>query len=67
MEQEIDLKTIGKDLAFLKRAVVEMQEAMRSSDVFLDEEDKAAISGYVRDKEAGKLSSHDNVEKELGL
>jgi hypothetical protein len=32
MPQEIDFKLIREDLAFLKRAIIEIQDVMRNSD-----------------------------------
>lgn len=67
MEEHNDLSVIRKDLEFLKRAVVEMQLAIKNSDVFLSNEDDISINEYLDDKIEGKLISHDELEKELGL
>jgi hypothetical protein len=67
MGQEVDLKAIRGDLKFLKRAVLEMQLALKSSDVFLDKSDKDSIDEYLKEKADDRLISHDELEKELVL
>lgn len=67
MEQQINLESIHNDLKFLKRAVSEMQSAMKDSDMFLSEDDEVSISEYLDDKTKDDLVSHDKLKEELGL
>lgn len=56
----IELKAIRQDLDYIK-------EHMVDSDTILTEEDYKALQDYRTEKKAGKLTSHVQLKKELGL
>jgi hypothetical protein len=55
-----ELKAIKQDLAYIKQHMVDI-------DNILAEEDYKALQDYRKEKDAGKLISHDMLKKELGI
>jgi len=55
-----ELKALRKDLNYLKSHMVD-------ADSILTEEDYLDLKEYRKEKQAGKLTSHDELKKKLGL
>lgn len=55
-----ELKAIREDLDFIKSHMVDI-------DSIMTEDDFIALKEYRKDKEAGRLVSHKDIKKELGL
>jgi len=55
-----ELKTIKKELIFIKEHMVDI-------DSIMTEDDFIALQQYRKEKKDGKLISHDKLKKELGL
>ncbi|MCK5289917.1 MAG: hypothetical protein KAJ56_03145 [Candidatus Aenigmarchaeota archaeon] len=55
-----ELKAIREDLNFIKSHMVDI-------DSIMTEDDFIALKEYRKDKEAGRLVSHKDIKKELGL
>ena len=66
METDL-LNKIQKDLEFVKKEVIEIKEHMVDVDTILTEDDFKALQDYKKEKSEGKLTSHDDLKKELGL
>ncbi|MBI3051845.1 hypothetical protein HYY74_05305 [Candidatus Woesearchaeota archaeon] len=66
METEILVK-IQEDLEFLKKEVVEIKEHMLDIDRIMTEDDYRALVDYEKEKSQGRLKSHEELKKELGL
>lgn len=56
----IELKEIKKDLNFIKEHMVDI-------DSIMTEDDYAALQEYRKQKKEGKLISHEQLVKELGV
>lgn len=56
---ESEVKSIKKDLEYIKKHMVDI-------DCIMTEEDYAALLEYRREKKAGKLISHRQLKEELG-
>lgn len=54
-----ELRSIRKDLSFLKKHMVDI-------DSIMTEEDFLALQDYRKDKKEGKLLSHEQLKKQLG-
>ena len=65
--KNITLETIHKDLEHLKKIVEEIRESTIYSAAILEEDDLTALEDYEREKKEGKLTSHEELKKELGL
>jgi hypothetical protein len=55
-----ELKAIREDLNYLKQHMVDI-------DSIMTEEDFLVLQSYRKEKDAGKLISHNQLKKELGL
>lgn len=55
-----ELKEIRKDLSFLKKHMVDV-------DSIMTEDDYSALLAYRDEKKKGKLISHEELKKKLGL
>ena len=58
---------IIQELNNLKKEVKQIKERMVDIDSILTEDDYEALLTYRKEKKAGKLVSHDQLKKELGL
>lgn len=56
----VDLKSIKQELDYIK-------EHMVDRDMFLDQEEMQLLQESFKDKKEGKLISHEELERELGL
>lgn len=56
---ESEIEAIKKDLAYLKKHMVDI-------DSIMTEEDYESLVEYRKEKKAGKLTSHEQLKKELG-
>ena len=65
--ETITLETLHEDLKFVKRELHEIREHMVDIDSILTEDDYLALEEYKREKSEGKLTSHEELKKELGL
>ena len=63
----VTLETIHKELELLKKDVAIIKEHMIDIDTILTEEDYKALQDYRKEKAEGKLTSHEQIKKELGL
>lgn len=66
METEL-LNKIQKDLEFVKKEVIEIKEHIVDIDSIMTEGDYKALQSYIKEKSEGKLKSHEDLKKELGL
>ena len=66
METEL-LNKIHKDLEFVKKEVIEIKQHMVDIDSIMTEDDYKALQDYREEKSKGKLISHEQLKKELGL
>lgn len=66
MEAEL-LSKIEKDLEFVKKEIIEIKEHMVDIDSIMTEDDYRALQDYAKEKSEGKLKSHEELKKELGL
>ena len=66
METEL-LNKIQKDLEFVKKEITEIKDHMVDIDSIITEEDYEALQNYRKEKLEGKLISHEELKKELGL
>ena len=55
-----ELKLIKEDISFIKKHMVDV-------DSILTEDDYLALLEYRKDKNAGRLTSHEKLKKELGV
>ncbi len=55
-----ELKSIKKEVDFIKKHMVNI-------DSIMTEDDYAALQDYRKEKKAGKLTSHEQLKKELEL
>lgn len=60
--EEISIKTVHKDLEFLKKAVISMQETI--SDCFLTAEEEANLDKGLKELDEGKTISLEDLELE---
>jgi len=56
----VELKSIKQELGYIK-------EHMVDRDMFLDQEEMQLLQESLKDKKEGKLISHEELERELGL
>ena len=56
----VEIKEIRKDLDFIKEHMVDI-------DSIMTEDDYEALQDYRREKKEGKLISHEQLVKELGM
>jgi len=65
--ETVTLEIIHKDLEFVKRELMEIKEHMVDIDSIMTEDDYKALQEYNIEKSEGKLTSHEELKKELGL
>jgi len=63
----VTLETIHKDLEFVKSELREMKAHMVDIDSIMTEDDYKALQEYNIEKAEGKLTSHEELKKEMGL
>ncbi len=63
----VTLETIHKDLEFVKSELREMKAHMVDIDCIMTEDDYKALQEYNIEKSKGKLTSHEELKKEMGL
>ena len=66
METDI-LNKINKDLELVKKELSEIKEHMVDIDSIMTEDDYKALQEYRKEKAEGRLTSHEELKKELGL
>ena len=64
MEQS-SLNKISEDMAFLKKAVIAIQEHIE--DTHLTAEEEILLEECIKNEKKGKLISHEDLKAELGL
>ena len=62
-----ETKLILEKLEKIEKNVEQIREHMVDSDAILTEEDYEALLEYRKEKAEGRLVSHDELKKELGL
>ncbi len=62
-----ETKLILQKLEKIEKNVEQIREHMVDSDAILTEEDYEALLEYRKEKAEGRLVSHDELKKELGL
>lgn len=60
-------KQVLQELKDLKKEVIYIKEHMADVDSILTEEDYIALQDYRQEKKEGKLTSHEQLKKELNL
>jgi hypothetical protein len=61
------LELLHKDLEIVKKELREIKKHMEDIDSIMTEDDYEALQGYNTEKSEGKLTSHDELKRELGL
>ena len=59
--------TILKKLENMEKDIKEIKRKMADKDSVMTEDDYSALLDYRKEKESGKLFSHEHVKKELSL
>ena len=65
--ENITLETIHKELKLIKKELSEIKEHMVDVDTILTLDDYISLQQYKKEKSGGKLTSHEELKKELGL
>ena len=65
--ENVTLEIQHKDLEFVKRELMEIKKHMVDIDSIMTEDDYKALQEYKIEKSKGKLTSHEELKKELGL
>ncbi len=65
--ETVTLDMIHRDLEFVKRELMEIKERMTDTDRIMTEDDYKALQEYNMEKSEGRLTSHEELKKELGL
>ena len=65
--ETVTLEIIHKDLEFVKRELMEIKKYMVDIDSIITEDDYKALQEYKMEKAEGKLTSHEELKKELGI
>lgn len=65
--ENVTLEIIHKDLEFVKSELTEIKKHMVDIDSIMTEDDYKALQEYNLKKSEGKLTSHEELKKELGL
>jgi len=58
---------IHRDLEFVKRELMEIKARIEDRDRIITEDDYNALQEYNTEKSEGRLTSHEDLKKELGL
>jgi hypothetical protein len=61
------LELLHKDLEIVKKELREIKKHMADIDSIMTEDDYKALQEYNTEKSEGKLTSHDELKRELGL
>jgi hypothetical protein len=61
------LELLHKDLEIVKKELREIKKHMVDIDSIMTEDDYKALQDYNIEKSEGKLTSHDELKRELGL
>ena len=65
--ETVTLEAIHKDMEFVKMELRRIMEHMVDVDSIMTEDDYKALYEYRREKSEGRLISHEELKKELGL
>jgi hypothetical protein len=65
--ETVTLDMIHRDLEFVKRELMEIKELVVDMDRIMTEDDYKALQEYNMEKSKGRLTSHEELKKELGL
>jgi len=65
--ENVSLESINRVLLSMRKEIEEIREHMVDMDSVLTEEDYKAFLDYCKEKREGKLVSHRDVRKGLGL
>jgi hypothetical protein len=65
--ETVTLDRIHRDLEFVKRELMEIKARMADMDRIITEDDYKALQEYNIEKSEGRLTSHEDLKKELGL
>jgi hypothetical protein len=65
--ETVTLDMIHRDLEFVKRELMEIKARMADMDRIITEDDYKALQEYNMEKSEGRLTSHEDLKKELGL
>ncbi|MBE9592929.1 MAG: hypothetical protein IMF19_05565 [Proteobacteria bacterium] len=65
--ETVTLDLIHRDLEFVKRELMEIKARMEDMDRIITEDDYKALQEYNMEKSEGRLTSHEDLKKELGL
>ena len=65
--ETVTLDMIHRDLEFVKRELMEIKARMADMDCIITEDDYKALQEYNMEKSEGRLTSHEDLKKELGL
>ena len=65
--EDVTLEQLHKDLEFVKKELMNIKKHMVDIDSIMMEDDYTALQEYNREKSEGKLTSHEELKKELGL
>ncbi len=63
----VTLDVIYKNIKELRKEVAEIREHMVDIDCILTEDDLKALEEYRLEKSEGRLTTHEDLKKELGL
>jgi hypothetical protein len=65
--EEVMLELLRKDLELVKNELQGIRKHMVDIDSIMTGDDYKALQGYNIEKSEGKLTSHDELKRELGL
>ncbi len=65
--ETVTLDMIHRDLEFVKRELMEIKARIEDRDRIITEDDYNALQEYNTEKSEGRLTSHEDLKKELGL
>jgi len=67
MTESVSSQEVVKELKAIRQDLDYIKDHMVDSDSILTEEDYKALQAYREEKKAGKLISHEQLKKELGI
>jgi hypothetical protein len=65
--ETVTLDLIHRYLEFVKRELMDIKACMADMDRIITEDDYKALQEYNMEKSEGRLTSHEDLKKELGL
>ena len=65
--ETVTLDLIHRDLEFVKRELMKIKARMADMGRIITEDDYKALQEYNMKKSEGRLTSHEDLKKELGL